>query len=317
MEDNKVILENDDTFELKARKFGNWLTSHLPTIFAILISLFFVFSGFVEIKPTAMSWKEQLIMAFINIVAGFTITSLVSERGFTSAKSTNAYNEEILHYNNAVQKGLKWREGIENLAKKKANDNLKEYRRTLLESVGLRYNDIFDDYGHLITEYDISQHKADQNYHKKQRMYYRAIYTKIHLTNVFGRASSSTYGLKKEVSEKAFRTKNGITKAITKILLGTVSVGVMFQWLGFNVGSLIYSFMQVVLWTGMGLIDSQKNFNFIINEIMPQYESNRLIIQEFLELPDSEKLRYMPNEYKQIEMKNQPIDLQLDTQVVK
>ena len=304
MEEEKIIVENDDTFELKMHKVGNWLNNHLPSIFAILISLFFVFSGLVEILPTAMSVKEQIIMAFINIVAGFTITSLVGEGGFTSAKSTNNYLNEIKDYNEQVLKGLKWREGIENLAKKKANDNLKNYRRQLLESVGLRYNDIFDKDGYFITEYDISKHKKDQNYHKKVKVLHKAINTKIHLTNVFGRASSSTYGLKKEVSEKSFRTKNGITKAITKILLGVVSVGIMFNWLGFTWGALIYSFMQVVLWTGMGLIDRQKNFNFILNEIVPQYESNRLIIQEFLELPENKKQEYMPKDYLMIEMKD-------------
>ena len=307
-EEREVIVENDDTFELKMHKVGNWLNNHLPSIFAILISLFFVFSGLVEILPTAMSVKEQIIMAFINIVAGFTITSLVGEGGFSSAKSTSNYLNEIKDYNAQVLKGLKWREGIENLAKKKANDNLKNYRRQLLESVGLRYNDIFDKDGHLITENDISKHKGDQNYHKKVKVLHKAINTKIHLTNVFGRASSSTYGLKKEVSEKSFRTKNGITKAITKILLGVVSVGIMFNWLGFTWGALIYSFMQVVLWTGMGLIDRQKNFNFIINEIVPQYESNRLIIQEFLELPDTKKQEYMPKDYLMIEMKDYPLN---------
>lgn len=315
MEEDKIIVENDDTFELKMHKVGNWLNNHLPSIFAVFISLFFVFSGLVEILPTAMSIKEQIIMAFINIVAGFTITSLVGEGGFNNAKSTSIYIKEIDNYNEKVNRGLKWREGIENLAKKKAKDNLKNYRRQLLESVGLRYSDIFDDEGHLITEYDINKHKHDQNYHKKVKLYHKAINTKIHLTNVFGRASSSTYGLKKEVSEKSFRTKNGITKAITKVLLGIVSVGIMFNWLGFTWGALIYSFMQVVLWTGMGLIDRQKNFNFIINEIVPQFESNRLIIQEFLELPDKEKEKYMPQEYLMIEMKDKP--LQENEQVIK
>ena len=303
MEENKVIQEDNESLELKIRKLGMWFTYHLPTIFAILISLFFIFSGMVKVLPTELDLKEQIILAIINIFAGFSITSLVSEHGFKSAKETSDYRKEIKEYNEWVQKGLKWREGIENLAKKKANDNLKNYRIHLLESVGLRYTDIFNSYDRLITEYDITIHKKDQNYHKKVRAYHKAINVKTYTTNVFGRASSSTYGLKKETSEKAFRTKNGIIKGITKLILGIVSVGVMFQWLGFTLGALIYSFMQVVLWTGMGLIDSQKNYNFILTEIVPQYESNRLIIQEFMLLPDKEKEKYMPSNLLLIEMK--------------
>ena len=299
----ETFKDTSESLELKFRKAGMWFTNHLPTIFAILISLFFIFSGTVKVLPTELDLKEQIIMAIINIFAGFSITSLVSEHGFKSAKEDKEYRQELKEYNECVQKGLKWREGIENLAKKKANDNLKNYRIHLLESVGLRYTDLFDTYDRLITEYDIRQHKNDQNYHKKVRAYHKAINTKVYTTNVFGRASSSTYGLKKETSERAFRTKNGIVKGITKLLLGIVSVGIMFQWLGFTLGALIYSFMQVVLWTGMGLIDSQKNYNFILNEIKPQYETNRLIIQEFLLLPDKEKEKYMPSGLLLLEMK--------------
>ena len=305
MEEKEIIVE-DDSFELRMRKVGNWFGKNLPTIFAILISFFFLFSGMVKILPTEMALKEQIIMAIINIFAGFSITSLISEHGFTSAKSTKAYNSEIIDYNNAVIKGLKYREGIENLAKKKANDNLRNYRIRLLESVGLRYNDLFDSYD-MIKDYDISQHKNDLNYRKKKKIYRKVLNVKTYSTNVFGRASSNTYGLKKEITEREFRTKNGIIKGVTKLILGITSVGIMFVWLGFTLGALIYAFMQVVLWTAMGLIDSQKNFNFILNEIVPQYESNRLIILEFMELPDSEKAKYMPNQYLQIEMKDKPL----------
>lgn len=316
MEEEKITQE-DESIEFKFRKVGVWFTNHLPTIFAVLISFFFIFSGMVKVLPTELDVKEQIILAIINIFAGFSITSLVSEHGFTSAKETSEYKQEIKAYSEYVQKGLKWREGIENLAKKKALDNLRNYRIHLLEGVGLRYTDIFDSYDRLITEYDIRKHRQDQNYHKKVRAYHKTINTKIYSTSVFGRASSSTYGLKKETTEKAFRTKNGVIKGATKLILGTVSVGVMFEWLGFTWGALIYSFMQVVLWTGMGLIDSQKNYNFILNEIKPQYESNRLIIQEFLELPDKEKEKYMPSDYLMIEMKNNTsIDLKEEPIVV-
>lgn len=307
MDDNDIYVEEaNETLEIKMHKVGVWFERHLPTIFAALISLFFIFSGMVKILPTEMELKEQIIIAIINIIAGFSITSLVSEHGFKSAKSTREYRQEVREYNNSVQQGLKWREGIENLAKKKAEDNLRNYRIRLLESVGLRYEEVFDSYDHIYSEFDIYKFKTDKNYHKKARAYHKAINVKTYATNVFGRASSNTFGLKKEVSEKAFRTRNGIIKGITKLVLGTVSVGVMFEWLGFTLGALIYAFMQVVLWTGMGLIDSQKNFNFIINEIIPQYESNRLIIQEFLALPDQEKERYMPSKIPLITMKENP-----------
>lgn len=307
-ESELVVEENDETLELKFRKFGNWLGNHLSGIFAILISIFFIFNGMVNVLPTNMGVKEQIITAIINIIAGFSITSLVGEHGFKSAKSMKEYKDEVKQYNQAVQDGLKWREGIENHAKKKANDNLKNYRIRLLEGVGLRYWDIFDDDDRVRNDFEIKTYKSDQNYRRKKKAYYKALRVKVFSTNVFGRASSSTFGLKKETTEKAFRTKNGTIKGIVKLVFGVASVGVMFEWLGFTLGALIYAFMQVIIWSAMGLIDSQKNFNFILNEIVPQYETNRLIIQEFLALPDQEKEKYIPKNYLMIEMKENPID---------
>ena len=303
MEEEKYITYNDDTFEMRMKKVGSWFNDHISIIFAFLIAGFYILNGAIQIIPTTMGIKEQIISAIINIIAGLTITSLVGEGGFKSAKSTSKYLKEVDYYNQEVQKGLEWRLGIENLAKEKAENNLKNYRRQLLESVGLRYSDLFDNYGHFKTEYDLTQHKNDKNYRRKKRMVRKAITSKIYTTNVFGRASSSTYGLKKETSEKEYRTRKGITKTITKLIFGVASVGVMFAWLGFTLGAFIYAFMQIVIWTGMGLMDRQKNFNFIIDEIVPQYESNRLIIQEFMKMPDEKKKKYMPSDYLQIEMK--------------
>lgn len=304
MAEEQKNVSDDVTFEMAMKKFGNWLGEHISIIFAFLIAGFYILNGAVKIIPTTLSIKEQIIGAIINIFAGLTITSLVGEGGFKSAKSTKYYRDEIAYYNREVQNGLEWRLGIENLAKEKTQNNLKNYRRQLLESVGLRYEDLFNSYGHFNTNYDMSQHIKDKNYRRKKRMVKKSITTKTYSTNVFGRASSSTYGLKKETSEKEYRTKKGITKTITKLIFGIASIGVMFAWLGFTLSTLIYAFMQVVIWTGMGLIDRQKNYNFIIDEIVPQYESNRLIIQEFLKLPDNKKLDYMPSQYPQIEMKD-------------
>ena len=261
-------MDEEKTFEEHVRNIGNWFSKNLPAIFAVLISVFFMFTGVIKVLPTELSWKEQTIMTFITIVAGFSITSLVGEYGFSSAKNTKEFIDEKKEYNDEVKNSLQYREAIDQLAKERAEDNLKQVRIHLLEGVNLFYDEIFDEYGRLNKEFNIYNYKNDKGFHKKLRAYYRAIRLKIQDTNVFGMASSSLFGVKKEVTEKDYRTKSSIKSLVIKVLLSIATAGIMLQFLGWDIGALIYAFMQVVLWVAMGLITRQKNYNFIMEEVM-------------------------------------------------
>lgn len=295
-------MDEEKTFEEHVRNIGNWFSKNLPAIFAVLISVFFMFTGVIKVLPTELSWKEQTIMTFITIVAGFSITSLVGEYGFSSAKNTKEFIDEKKEYNDEVKNSLQYREAIDQLAKERAEDNLKQVRIHLLEGVNLFYDEIFDGYGRLNKEFNIYNYKNDKGFHKKLRAYYRAIRLKIQDTNVFGMASSSLFGVKKEVTEKDYRTKSSIKSLVIKVLLSIATAGIMLQFLGWDIGALIYAFMQVVLWVAMGLITRQKNYNFIMEEVLPQMVSKKLIIKEFIAMSDTDKNKYIDKtkKYKQL-----------------
>ena len=285
--------ESERTFEENIRSVGQWFGRNLPGIFAILIALFFLFTGVVKVSQADMTWQEQTMMTIINIIAGYSITSLVAEYGFTSAKTSPKYRDIESAYNLSVRKGIKYRGAIDEFAYDKATENLKEVRIHLLEGVNLWYWDIFDDDGRIKTDFDIYAYKKDKKFTQKLRIYHKAV--KLHVSNisVFNLASSSIFGVSKEKTEKNYRTTTSVKSLVLKVLLSFVTVGIMFTFLGWNVSALIYAFMQIVLWTSMGLIQRQKNFNFIYDEIIPQFETRRLIIDEFMEKTDSEKETYI------------------------
>ena len=287
-------MENEEkTFEEHIRDIGNWFSKNLPAIFAVLISVFFLFTGVVKVLPTDLDWKEQTIMTFVTIVAGFSITSLVGEYGFSSAKNSQMFINTRMEYDKSVRGALKYREAIDQLAQDKANDNLRTLRIHILESVNLNYDDIFNEENRVITDFDITKYKKENGYVKKLRAYHKAIKLRVVDTNIFGLASSSLFGVKKDITEKEYRTKSSAKSLIIKVLLSIATAGIMLQFLGWNIGALIYAFMQVVLWVAMGLITRQKNYNFIMEEIMPQYIGKRIVIDEFMEMEDSKKQEYI------------------------
>lgn len=286
-------MEEDRTFEDILNSTGRWFTKHISTIFAILISLFFIFSGTVDILPTKLGIKEQIIVAIINIIAGYSITKLIGEQGFTSAKNNIEFVEVRKSYESAVKNAIQYRSAIDEFAKDKAKENLKATRINICESVGLYYYDIFDEEGNLKHDFDITIYKSDKNYHKKVSRFNKCLKLKIQDTSVFSKSGSSKFGIHKRKTEKQYRTKTYTVSAITKLVFGIGSVGVMFVWIGFDLGSVIYSSMQIILWSAFGVIDRLKNYNFIIEEIMPQYVDDELIINEFMSKPESEKKYYI------------------------
>ena len=287
-------MDNEEkTFEERMNNLGLWITRHISIIFAVLISLFFIFSGTVKILPTELGVKEQIIVAIINIIAGYSITKLIGEQGFTSAKNSSEFTEVRKFYEDNVKSAIKYRSAIDEFAKDKARENLKNTRINLCESVGLYYSDIFDEEGNLKKEFDITSYKEDRNYRQKLIRFNKCLKLKIQDTSVFSKAGSSKFGIHKRKTEKAYRTKSYTVSAITKLVFGIGSVGVMFVWIGFNLGSVIYAFMQIILWSAFGVIDRLKNYNFIIEEIIPQYRDDALVIDEFMKMSDSEKQYYV------------------------
>ena len=288
------MANEERTLEDVLNSTGKWITKHITTIFAILISLFFIFSGTVKVLPTELGVKEQIVVAILNIFAGFSISSLVGEQGFTSAKQSQDFKDIRKEYNDSVKKAIKYRSAIDEFAKEKAYENLKHLRIGLCESVGLYYYDIFDDNGSLKKDFNIYQYKNDRRFRfTKLRIFKKAVKLKVQDYSVFSKSGSSKFGIEKRQTEKVYRAKKYPIKAIIKLVLGISSVGVMFVWIGFNLGSLVFAFAQVMLWTGMGVIDRLKNYNFIIEEIMPQYIDDRLVIDEFMEMSEEVKSVYV------------------------
>lgn len=283
----------ENNYDEGVRKLTNWLSKNLSGIFVVLISVFFIFQGAVEILPTTLGIKEQIITAITNIFAGFSITSLVGEYGFTSAKKSKEYNSIKNEYNSAVKDNLKYREAIDLFAKERAVENLKNTRIHILENVNIYYGDVFNSDGSLNMSFDITKYKKDKQYGRKYRAYRKAVSLRIVNINVFGLANSSSFGIKKETSEKEYRTKKGAKSLLFKFVLGTTSVGIMFVFNGWSWGAFIYAFMQIVLWVGFGLIDRQKNYNFVMSETIDQLESRTNYILEFAQKSDDEKQIYL------------------------
>lgn len=264
----------------KARKLLNSLLARIPLFTGILIALWWVFYGTLDIEWSINTVFKDIILTIATIVFAITYCNLIADGGFRLAEATDEYQESVRQYNEAVKKGFLYKDEVTEFAKDIALKNLTELRKRNLEANFLKYEDYFDENGKS-KNIDLKKRK-DLTHHQK-KIIRRCVKAQIILPNLFEYNGESYFGLRKEKSKKEYLAGQQIIKVITRTGLSFVSLGLMFHFTGFNTSGILYAFFQIILWTASGVSQRLSNYRFVLENTKPQLESKTLIINGYLE----------------------------------
>lgn len=301
---DEQLREYNKAREEKANEFIKSMLARMPFFIALAIALWWVFYGTIRITGTKMTITEQIGTTVCTIALSLSYTSLIAQGGFDSARHTREYIETKDTWQKNVREGNIWKKEIIEYAKGIAEGNLYEVRKSILETNGIKYETIFDSNGKFIYT-DYKKDKALTRHQKK--MIKRCVNAKIILPTIFGNVSAGTFGMKKEETLSAYKAKTFTTGAIVKTVLSMVSVGLMFEFIGFSWGSMIYALFQIVLWTASGFSRRLKNYSFIMDTIVPQMEEKSLIIRGYLDSPEHKKDLIKAEENSKQETENKEV----------
>lgn len=275
--------------EERIQEVAKSLMNRMPLFIAIGIAIFWVFYGTIEIYPTTLSVTDRIIVTVCTVALAVSYCDLIALGGFRSAKESGDYKEADKDYEDALKKGNTKKAEITEYAKDIAKENLKDWRKNNLESNGLKYETYFDEN----LEYIGGDYRKDKSLRRSQKKCIRkCINQRIILPDIFGFISSKVFGIKKPITEKQYLRKTSVYNTIIRIAISIASVGVMFNFLGFSIGSMIYALFQIVMWTASGFSQRIKNFNFIKDNIIPQIKEKTLIITGYLDLEEEQKNKY-------------------------
>lgn len=284
---NNSVRELDARAEEKLQNFFKGVMAKLPLLVGIGIAVFWIFYGTVEIVPTSLSLVDRVGLTICTVILAITYCNLLADGGFKSAKLTLDYINASTEYEVALKNGIVYTEEINNYALVIARKNLYEARRNSLRSVGLKYEDYFEDNGDF--KQDKLDFKKDKRLNKKQKKYIKkCMRLQIIVPNIMSLVGGSFFGLKRYEEERSYRAKSISMQTVIRAVLSIASVGFMFNFLGFNTGAMIYALFQIVLWTGSGVGERIKNYNFVIEKTIPQLKEKTLIINGYLELNHKE-----------------------------
>lgn len=279
----------DDNFETKFKSFEERISKLLPTIAVILIAIWWVFYGMVEIIPTELTITDRIGLTVCTSVIAICYSSLIGEGGFQSAKNTDKYKAAREKWYESTKKALGFKKEVNAYAESIAKTNRIEVRTKILESVGLKYKDVFDENDNLkLIRYRHNRYHKIKNpdgfYKEQVKAISRCVRIHLFVPDVLAASiEAEKFGIKKQVDEDTYkRTKITIRTAI-KLITSIFATGIMFAWLGITASAIIYALFQIVLWTGTGVSERMSNYNFVINKIVPQIVDNTLIIDSFLE----------------------------------
>lgn len=275
--------------EEKIQETFKRLGEKIPLFIAIAITIWWLLYDSIEIEQATLSFRERFSVTCITIVLSLIFRSLIADGGYGSAKKTTMYTLTMNQYDEARQKGLSKQRQIMAYTNAIALKNLHDCRKVNLQSNDLKYEDFFNEEG----EYIGCDYKHSKNLNKRQKQVIKkAIKQRVIVPSVFGYFSSKWFGLKKEKTQRGHQVKSTISNFFFCVALSFATVGVSFKFVGINLDSFIYAFCQILLWTASGYIQRVKNFNFIIDEIVPFYKEKTNIITSYFELSYNERAKY-------------------------
>lgn len=273
-----------------------YATKYIKTIamdiIVVIVALAYVFYQMVTLEKTDLNPLVLIAQAVMGIICGIVIKVALGENGFSKGYNSSTWLEEEKKYNNACEDSNEYiDERLDNYYLYKEIEKKELYRRKNLQAVRLKYSHWFDKNGDYIGKEE--EYKKLKPYQKI--VVNKCIKVKVYPLNLFSEyANTSEQDTKKEVTDKAQRTKNVAKNTISAVVVAVIGVYFvpLFTW---NWASLISSTMQVSMWVLFGILQLYTNYNFVVKDkaaVLRKKKEEMLIFKK-----NCDKGMYLTNPY--------------------
>lgn len=289
MNDEELSLERktfDEKFKSLTYKAGQYTTG----ILAFGIAIWWIFYGTVEIIPTSLSITDRIGLTICTTILALSYCKLISRGGFKSAKESSRYKVQTKAWADLIDKNIGDRQAINKFARDEALTNLNNIRKQNLENNEMVYSEFYDNEGKFI---GIGYNKRKDLTRWQKKVIRKLLRIRIQVPNLFGASHNKVFGIHKEENQRKYELKTDSINALIRIAMSVVSVGFMFNFLGFSLGSMVYALFQIVLWTASGFSQRLKNYDWVMNTALPQIVEKKLMLMAWDKLDQALKDKYV------------------------
>lgn len=251
----------------KIEDLQNFTVRYIKTIAmdlaVILIAIAYVFYQMVTLKPTDTNPLILLAQAFMGIVCGVLIKQALGENGFSRGYNSSFWLDEEQKYNEACTGANKYMEYVDNYYQYQEIEKKRNYRRTKLQGIRLKYDSWFDKDGNYIGTEEAYK-KLDR---KQKKVMNKCIRIRIYTLNLFSQYDNSVeQSTKKEKTDKMQRTKNLTSNTVTATIIAVIGVYFIPFLSSWSWASFVSSTMQVAMWILFGILQMFTNYNFVTQD---------------------------------------------------
>lgn len=268
----------NEKLEEKLRGATRYIKSIAMDLVVVIVAVAYIFYQMVTLEPTKLNPFVLLAEAFMGIVCGVAIKQALGENGFSRGYNSAFWKDEEDKYNDACASANQYMERVDNFYQFEEIRKKKNYRRTRLQGIRLKYDNWFDKDGNYIGTPEMEA-KLDK---KQMRVLTKCIEVKIYVLNLFSEYEiSSEQDTKKEKTDKKQRmtnlTKNTVSATLIAII-GAYFVPLLNNW---SWASFIGATMQVALWVLFGILQLYTNYNYVVNDKVAILRKKKELISRF------------------------------------
>ena len=285
-------------FDEKLEEIQNFTVRYIKTIamdiVVVLVAIAYIFYQMVALEPNDINPLVLIAEAFMGIICGVAIKQALGENGFSRGYNSRFWLDEEDKYNQACNTANPYMERVDNFYQYEEIEKKRNYRRTKLQGIRLKYDHWFDQDGNYIGTIE-EYNKLDK---KQKRVLNKCIKVKIYVLNLFSQYNVSVdQDTKREITDRLQRSKN-LTKntvaAVIIAIIGVYFIPVLNSW---SWASFISSTMQVAMWVLFGILQLFNNYNFVTQDKVALLRQKKEIIRRFT--TSCEKGEYVYGPYDQ------------------
>lgn len=271
-------MEIKETIDEIKSNYQRYIKTFAMDIVVVLVAVAYIFYQMVALEPNNINPFVLIAEAFMGIICGVAIKQALGENGFSRGYNSTVWNDEEQKYNQACNTANPYMERVDNFYQCEEIDKKRNYRRTHLQAVRMKYDQWFDSDGNYIGTIE-NYAKLDR---KQKRALEKCIKVKIYVLNLFSQYSVSVdQDTKKEITDKFQRSKNLTKNTIAATLIAVIGVyfiPVLNKW---SWASFVSSTMQVTMWILFGILQLYTNYNFVTQDKVALLKTKKETIKRF------------------------------------
>lgn len=269
---------------MKDKDIKVFLSEHLIDIAIVFVCIVYMFAELINIRATGKTISEILWDGGRAMLLSYGLSQAFGLKGIKRAEK----HEKVIQTDTLLGEKIEAAEPhiavMDEWCEKKTLATLERQRRSILAKVGIRYDDVFDEYGNS-KEYTIRE-SIKKIRKRKEKALHKALCVQItNLTTSW--LMSADDNEEDPYNHNQTKGKYLARKAVTDlgskvIILLAVGLFTVDAFKEVNYAKILWGAMQVAIYLLLGIISELKSFDFVMDELRGQKIKRINLLNEFL-----------------------------------